>query len=49
LHLECFIGDRAIDSTTPEGLRALSEKFNARSALLIAGKGQLDPQDMLHR
>ncbi|CAD5920406.1 hypothetical protein L2E68_17130 [Planktothrix agardhii 1029] len=36
-HFECFIGDRAIQSATPQALRELSERFDARSAILISG------------
>lgn len=36
-HFECFIGDRAIQSATPQALRELSEQFDARNAILISG------------
>ena len=39
-HFECFIGDRAIDPATPEVLSSLTQRFEARSALLLSGKGQ---------
>lgn len=37
-HLECFIGDRAINSPTPATLAALRERREARSALLIQAR-----------
>jgi hypothetical protein len=36
-HFECFIGDRAIQSANPQALRELSERFDARNAILISG------------
>lgn len=38
-HLECFIGDRAINSPTPATLKSLAERYATRSAILIEGKG----------
>lgn len=37
-HLKCFIGDRNIDAPTPETLRALRERFNVRSAIILQAK-----------
>ncbi len=37
-HLQCFIGDRAIHSPTPENLEELRREYDARDALLIEGK-----------
>ena len=37
-HFQCFIGDRDIQSPTPETLIKLQHKYEARSALLIEGK-----------
>jgi hypothetical protein len=34
-HLECFIGDRNIQSPTAKALDALRDRFNARSAILL--------------
>ena len=34
-HLMCFIGDRSIQSPTPESLAALRDRFNARSLFLF--------------
>jgi len=34
-HLQCFIGDRDIQSPTPKTLDALRTKFEARSAILL--------------
>jgi hypothetical protein len=34
-HLECFIGDRAIQSPTFANLKAMRDRFDARSAMLI--------------
>lgn len=34
-HLECFIGDRNIQSATPDSLEALCERYECRSALLL--------------
>jgi hypothetical protein len=39
-HLECFIGDHAIKSPTPEALKALRTRYKARNALLVAGVGE---------
>jgi hypothetical protein len=36
-HFECFVGDRAIQSATPQALRELSDRFDARAAILISG------------
>jgi uncharacterized protein YajQ (UPF0234 family) len=35
-HFECFIGDRAIQNAIPQTLRELSERFDARNAILIS-------------
>jgi hypothetical protein len=37
-HLECFIGDREIRAATPKALERLRERYNARSALWLAGR-----------
>ncbi len=37
-HLECFIGDQAIQAPTPETLEELCRRFEARSALLLRGR-----------
>jgi len=38
-HFQCFIGDKNIESPTPETLIKMQHKYEARSALLIEGKG----------
>ena len=37
-HLQCFIGDRNMNSPTPDTLKAMLEKFETRSALFIQAK-----------
>ena len=37
-HFECFIGDRAIKSATPDGLRVLRTQLEARRLFLLSGK-----------
>jgi hypothetical protein len=37
-HLQCFIGDRNIHSPTPSTLKALSDRFDTRSAILLEAK-----------
>jgi hypothetical protein len=37
-HLQCFIGDQAIQSPTPEALEHLRRRFEARSALLLTAR-----------
>jgi hypothetical protein len=39
-HLECFIGDRAIESPTPSALERLRQRYKARNALLLTGERQ---------
>lgn len=39
-HFECFIGDRDIQSATPQALRDLKDQFNARSVIHISGTDQ---------
>lgn len=39
-HLQCFIGDRAINSPTPATLNSLAERYNARAALFLQAKGE---------
>ncbi len=34
-HLQCFMGDRNIQSATPTGLNAMCEEFRSRAAILI--------------
>lgn len=36
-HFECFIGDRAIQSANLQALQELSDRFDARSAIVISG------------
>jgi hypothetical protein len=36
-HFECFVGDRVIQSATPQALWELSDRFDARTAVLISG------------
>jgi hypothetical protein len=44
-HLECFIGDRTIQSATPAALEALRQRFEARNALLLHGE-PVDPRQL---
>ncbi len=37
-HLECFVGDRAIQSASPEGLAELRARYQARTGIFLAGK-----------
>ena len=44
-HLECFIGDRAIQSATPEGLIELRAKYEARTGIFIGGRPKSTPHE----
>lgn len=37
-HLQCFIGDRNIQSPTPSTLKAMRDRFEARAALIIQAR-----------
>lgn len=43
-HLECFIGDRAIKSATPQQLAGLRSEYQARAGIYIGGKPKPSPQ-----
>jgi hypothetical protein len=47
-HLECFIGDRAIQSATPQGLDELRAKYEARTGIFLGGKPKSTPQKRKH-
>ena len=44
-HLECFIGDRAIQSATPEGLAELRAQYQARTGIFLGGKPKSPPKE----
>ncbi len=36
-HFECFVGDRSIQSASPQALQELRDRFDARTAILLSG------------
>jgi hypothetical protein len=48
-HLECFIGDRAIQSATPDGLIELRTKYDARTGIFLGGKTKGPPNEERHK
>lgn len=47
-HLECFIGDRAIQSASPEGLAQLRARYQARTGIFLGGKAKSAPKEGEH-
>jgi hypothetical protein len=44
-HFECFVGDRVIQSASPEGLADLRIQYQARAGIFIGGKPKSAPSE----